>query len=84
MSPNEVGVVPVSVLCSSTETWLGMASVNEIAGMFGLKWCWSRIGCNQITSRVHLSSPASRRDCGCHVNLTLAHPKVSSTVELVL
>lgn len=34
MSLNEVGVTPVSVLCSSTETWLGMASVNETAGIF--------------------------------------------------
>ena len=33
MSLNEVGVAPVSVLCSSRETWFGMASMNETAGM---------------------------------------------------
>ena len=33
MSLNEAGVAPVSVLCSSKETWFGTASMNETPGM---------------------------------------------------
>ena len=39
MSLNEAGVAPVSVLCSSTETWFGTASMNETPGMLFFRDC---------------------------------------------
>ena len=61
MSLNEAGVAPVSVLCSSTETWFGTASMNETPGMlFFSGLCVLK--CAEVVSAAAAESPEFGRN----------------------